>query len=228
MRYAVFVLALLLGCSSVPAPPPAGSSQAWGHVVLVPREGVTPGGATPSSYGDRRLADVEFVDYARPGFSVVYTESGPARSDVLALSIVDARAGLRVEPELAAVGSAGRIVLHNETDEAHVVSYPAADLVRRVEPGERLELAVPHKGEQAVFLLDGPAIRSIVFAAPGPYTVVAASGRYVLPDLLPGAHTLRVWHPRFPPASRDVMLLDGESLELDLEIGVGRGDHAAH
>jgi hypothetical protein len=225
MRRSWIALIVLLGCAGLPEPPAPGTAQVFGRVRLVPREGVTPGKPGAGSYGDRRLRDVEFVDYSQPGFAVVYVEQGAAPGGVLEMAIRSSRLGVRIEPALAAVGAAGRVVLRNDTPQAHVFSYPAAGAVRPVEPGERLEFAVPRAGEQGLFLLDVSDVGATVFAAPGAFTVVS-TGRFALRDLAPGPHALRVWHPRFPPALRHVDLAPDTSLEVDLEIGVGREGHA--
>jgi hypothetical protein len=191
-------------------------------VRLVPREGLTPGKAGSASYGDRRLRDVEFVDYSRPGFAVVYAEAPSPLGGDLAFAIRDSRVGTRIEPAHGAVGAGGRVIVRNESPNAQVVSYPAADLVRKVAPGESLEIAVPRAGEQGLFLIGRP-VEATVFAAPGPYTVVSASGRFAL-DLPPGPRRLRAWHPRFPTAAADVDLASGARVQVDFDLGLGHGE----
>ena len=93
-------------------------------------------------------------------------------------------------------------------------------------PGESRSVAVSRPGEQGLFLLDVPEATATVFASPGAYAVVSSTGRFELGDLEPGAHELRAWHPRFPPAGRRVVLEPGAALRVDLEIGVGRSDAA--
>jgi hypothetical protein len=228
MRYACIAAWLGLACAAGgPGAPAPGTSQAWGSVRLVPREGVTPGGAGGGSYGDRRLRDVVFVDYTRPGFAVVYAEAASAPGGELAFSIQDWRVSTRIEPENGAVGAAGRVVVRNDSVDPHLVSYPAADLVRRLEPGEQLAVPVPRAGEQAVFLLDEGASATF-FAAPGPFAVVSATGSFELAGLEPGPRRLRVWHPRFPTAAADVVLEPDGRHQVDFELGIGRGEHGAH
>jgi hypothetical protein len=169
---------------------------------------------------------VEFVDYARPGFAVVYVQDKEPPGGLLELSIRTFRVGTRIEPAHGALGAGGRIVVRNASPDAHVFSYPAAGLVRRLQPGESAELRVARAGEQGLFVLDVPDSGVTVFAAPGAFDVVSASGRFALMDLRPGHRELRVWHPRFPPAVRHVELAADASLEVDLEIGVGQEGHA--
>jgi hypothetical protein len=225
MRRFCVVAALLIGCAGVPEPPAPGTAQAWGHLRLVPREGVTPGDSSGGSYGDRRLRDVSFVDYSRPGFAVVYIEDREPPGGTLELAIRRSRLGTRIGPELGAVGAAGRLVVHNQTPESHLFSYPAAGVVQRIEPGQQVELAVAKAGEQGLFLLDVADSQATVFAAPGPFAVASSSGRFALSNLAPGRHRLRAWHPRFPPALRDVELAPDSSVEVDIELGVGRPEH---
>jgi len=226
MRSSFVVALLLLACAGVPEPPAPGSAQVWGQLRLVPREGVTPGGRGGGSYGDRRLRDVEFVDYTQPGFAVVYVQDEEPPGGLLELSIRSSRVGTRIEPSRGAVGAGGRIRVRNTTPEPHVFSYPAAGVVQRFQPGESAELRVARTGEQGLFLIDVPDSGATVFAAPGAFDVVSASGRFALTDLSPGQRVLRVWHPRFPPASRRVELAPDASLELDLELRVGQKGHA--
>lgn len=225
----VFLAALVaFSCASPPALPAPGRSQAWGELRLVPREGVTVGGHAGAAYGDRRLRGVSFVDYTRPGFAVVYAASADPPAGTLELSIRESRVGTRIEPDVGAVGAAGRISVHNQTQDAHVLSYPAAGRVQRVAPGERVDLPIPRPGEQGIFVLDLPEAGARVFAAPGPYSVVSASGQYTLTDLEPGPAELRVWHPRFPPAAQAVELSPDARTRVDFEIGVGRSHGEAH
>ena len=109
MRYAWIAAWLGLACAAgVPGAPAPGTSQAFGHVRLVPREGVTPGGQGGGSYSDRRLRDVEFVDYTRPGFAVAYAEAASPPGGELVFAIQDWRVSTRIEPENGAVGARGR------------------------------------------------------------------------------------------------------------------------
>ena len=224
MRGLPALVLLAVACASVPGAPAPGRSGAWGMLRLVPREGVTPGGSGGGAYGDRRLRDVAYVDYSKPGFAVVYVEAEAAPAGELELIIREHRVGARFEPEHGAVGAAGRIVVHNDTGVKHVLSYPAAGSVQQLEPGARVVLDVPRAGEQGLFLLDVPAGEARIFASPGPYDVVSADGRYALPDVAPGRREIRAWHPRFPPAMTAVVLPPDEPVEVDLEMGVGRAD----
>ncbi len=228
MRALCCWLALLaLGCAAVPEAPAPGTSRVYGQLRLVPREGANVGPAHgAASYGDRRFRDVSFVDYSHPGFAVVYADGAATPAGRLELAIRATRVATHIEPREAAVGAAGRVVLRNEADIPHLVSYPAAGFVRRLQPGESLELDVPRAGEQAVFVLGVADAVSTIFAAPGPFAVVAASGHYELPNLPPGPRELFAWHPRFPPARRRVELAPDESVEVDFELGVGLEEHA--
>ena len=78
MRHSWLATCLALACAAgSPVAPAPGTSQAFGQVKLVPRAGLAAGHGG-ASYGDARLRDVEFVDYSRPGFAVVYVEEPPA------------------------------------------------------------------------------------------------------------------------------------------------------
>lgn len=228
MRGVWIGVVLLLACASAPQPPAPGTAQAFGDLRLVPREGVTPGHAGGGSYGDRRMRDVEFVDYSRPGFAVVYVEEAEPPAGRVDLVVRASRLGTRLEPALAAVGAAGRVAVSNETEVAHVLSYPAAGAVQKLQPGERVEFSLPEPGEQGLFLLDVPDSGATLFAAPGAFSVVSAVGHYELRGLAPGRRALHVWHPRFPPAVTEVDLPADTSVQVDLEIGVGRDGGGAH
>lgn len=228
-------LALLLaalgvfGCAQTPGPPPPGTSLLWGDVRLVPREGVHPGGGG-GAYGDRRLRGVEFVDYSRPGYAVVYVPDAEPQVDPLRLTIRATSVRTRFEPENGTVGVGGVIIVENASDEAHVVSAPSLGYLGRLAPGETRELQTAEAGVQGVYLLTRPDVEARVFVAPGRYAVATPTGRYALRGLRPGVHPVRVWHPRFPPTAASARLEDGRALRLDLEVSVeslgGGGDDA--
>jgi hypothetical protein len=193
-------------------------------VRLVPREGVTPRGATagtPSAYADRRYADAELVDYSRPGFAVVYLEGEPRPAAPLAVALRGGGGGARFEPEAAAIPVGGGLVVENRSDEPRVVTCPAAGVLQRLAPGESLTFAARAAGELELFASGAPDALARVFAAPGPFAAVSAAGRYEIHDVAPGEHRLHAWHPRLPPAAQRVELAPGRMLRVDLELGVG-------
>jgi len=226
--FAILAAALLGACASAPTPAP-GQAAAFGYLRLVPREGVVPASAGSHSYGDREFEGVDFVDYSKPGFAVVYAEpqgaGGAQRAgDPTALVIRAGATHAVFDPPYAALGAGGEITVANQSAESHVVSCPSAGLVKRIAPGESIAIHVATPGEWPVFLLDVAGEQARVFAAPGPFRVVSSSGRYELRDLQPGRAHLRAWHPRFPPSSAWVDLAAGASQRVDFELRVGERD----
>jgi hypothetical protein len=220
---ATLVVALLWACASAPPAPNPGRSGAWGYLKLVPREGVDAVVAAPHAYGDRRLEGVEWVDYSKPGFAVVYAEDvDPPAHERVALAIRTSATGIHLEPGDAALGAGGELVVENRSAAARVVSIPGGGVVRRLAPGESLTITVAAQGEWPVFLLDVPGEKALVFAAPGRYTVVSESGRFALTDLPPGRRRLRAWHPRFPSAATWVDLAPDRLSRVDFELRVDR------
>jgi hypothetical protein len=222
----LLLAAAALACATQAPPPPiAGTGTVWGTLRLVPREGVKPVKAGGSPYGDRRMSDVEFVDYSKPGFAVVHLGEGPSPAGSAELAIRTTGVRTRLDPAHVAVGAGGVVVVSNGSGAAHVLSAPAMQLVRRLEPGQQIEIAVPEAGEQSLFLLDVPRSEATVFVSPGPFVVVATDGRFELSGLAPGDHTLLAWHPRFPPARAPLQIAPDSVVHLDLEMGVDqRGD----
>lgn len=214
----------VLACATAPPPPEPGTSQVWGELHLVPRVEVAKAGG--GAYGDRRLRDVELVDYSKPGFAVVYVDAEEAPAGELSVTIRSSRFGVAIEPQQGAVGAAGRVVVRNASDALHVVSQPSAGALAELAPGEQVSFAVPGPGEQRIYLLDLPDASVTVFAAPGPYAVVSSSGRFALSDLAPGPCTLHAWHPRLPATRRRLSLAPDASLRVDLELGVGLPEEA--
>ena len=213
-------LGLLLACASGAPPTAPDRASAWGYVRLVPREGVAAITSGAHSYGDREVADAELVDYSKPGFAVVWADGAPAPAGRARVAIRSGVAGAVFDPPHAALGAGGAIEVANESGEAHVLSCPAAKLVRRLAPGESVEIAAATAGEWSIFLLDAPSAEARLFAAPGPFAVTSSAGRFSLPDLAPGAARLHAWHPRFPPATAAVELGAGASTRVDLELRV--------
>lgn len=207
-------------CAATPPAPARDHATTWGFVRLVPREGVTPRRPGSSPYADPALRDVEFVDYSRPGFAVVYLEGTPSPGGTASVHVRDGRLRAYLDPPRAAVGVGGKLRISNAGARAHVVSLPEAGSVHRLEPGQDVEIALTEPGEQPLFLLDAPEVAGRIFVAPGRFSVVSAAGRWELRDVPPGRIQLRAWHPRFPPVSRMLELRGGSVERIDLEMGV--------
>lgn len=213
-------LAACLACAGAPAAPAPGKARVFGTLRLVPHAGAPHQSGGGGSYGSIRLRDVGLVDYSTPGFAVVYVAENTQPGGSVSVAIRDTRVAPRLEPEHLAVGAGGRIAIQNASASAHILSYPAARLVRRLAPGERVEITAPQVGEQGIFLLDVPEAAATLFAAPGRFSVVSTSGDYELRDLEPGPVALRAWHPRFPPVTRHLDVAPDTSVRVDLEMGV--------
>ena len=225
-RLALLLLAFTaFACATgAPAPPETGTGTAWGYLRLVPREGVTPVKPGASPYADRRMRDVQFVDYSKPGFAVVHLDAGPSPRGNADLVIRTTGVRTRLDPPNAVVGVGGSVVVANESPAAHVLSAPALGLVRRLEPGEKLELTLAQAGEQSLFLIDVPRAESTLFVSPGAFVVVSTDGRYELSGLPPGRYGVLAWHPRFPPMRAALEVGADDVVRLDLEMGVDQSD----
>ena len=221
-RDRAFVLALAsvcLACTTpTSAPTSEGLASVTGTVRLVPRAGVEPSSGD-GAYGDRSLRDVEFVDYTRPGFSVVYSDGAPP-ADRAAIAIRASTSRLRMEPAENIAGPAGAILVHNDTDAPRIVSDPVEGLIREIAAGQTLRIEKPKPGLHTLHVVGEADLAARVFVAPGPFARVSARGRYVLRGLAPGPHSLHAWHGRFAPVTHHLELLPNERRELDIAIGV--------
>lgn len=213
-------LCLALACAQAPPPPGPGRVTLHGTLELVPRAGLKPPAHGSVHYGDRRLRDVDLVDYSKPGFAVVYLDSPEPPGGRRELTVRETRGQVRIEPRYAAAGLGGEIAVLNKSASRHVVSCPAAGVLQWIGPGESLSIPAESSGSREVFLLDVAEAQAQVFVAPGPYVVVASNGRWVLPDVAPGERRLRAWHPRLPPADLPVQLAPGAIRRFDLKLGV--------
>jgi plastocyanin len=221
------LLTLAVACAGTPDSPAPGRARVFGTLRLVPHEGAPPAAAGGGSYGSRRMRDTVLVDYSTPGFAVVYVAEDAQPGGTVQVSVRDTLVEPRFEPANLAIGVGGKILLENTSKTSHIVSYPAARLVKRLEPGGRLEIPVPQAGEQGLFLLDVRDAAATLFVAPGRYAVVSTSGAFALEDLAPGELEVRAWHPRFPPVARRVQLAPDASQRVDFEMGVGIGPDGA-
>ena len=222
---AALLAAAALACATSQAPPPGpGTGAVQGMLRLVPREGVTPVKPGASAYASRRMADVTFVDYSKPGFAVVYVAEGASPGGAAELAIRTTGVRTRLDPAHAAVGVGGHITVRNDSAAPHVLSAPGIGMLQRLDPGQQVEIPASQAGEQPLYLLDVPRSESVVFVAPGPFTVVAEDGRFQLNGLSPGDHQLKAWHPRFPPAQASLRISDGSIAHLDLDMGVDQRD----
>jgi hypothetical protein len=209
----------VLACAPPPPPVEPGTGSLWGELVLVPHQGVVLPGAADASYGDPRLADVRLVDYSRPGFAVVYLDAPASRAGAR-ISIREAALGARLEPERAVIGAAGALEISNRTGAEQIVSCPELQRVRRLAPGETLELTPPAPGELHLHLLGGEPRSALVFASPGPFARVGDDARWQISGVTPGRAMLRAWHPRFPPLAREIEVRAGAAERIDLALGV--------
>jgi hypothetical protein len=219
----VAAVSALLACLSPAPPAPApGTATAWGFVRLVPREGVTPARAgAGSSYEQPGTRGVRLVDYAEPGFVVVYLEGTPAPGGSATLHIRDGRLRPQLDPAHLALGAGGTLRVANASAARHSLSIPGAGLLRSLGPGETLEIALAEAGERSLFLLDVPEAEARLFVAPGRFAVAEPGGHFELRDLTPGRVELKAWHPRFPASARPLELTPGDVVRVDLELGVG-------
>jgi hypothetical protein len=216
----------LAACAPGPAAPAAapGTASVAGTVRLVPHEGL-PAHPASDAYGDRRLRDVQLVDYSKPGTSVVYLDLGERPGGRAELAIEDSLSGARLEPRFAVVGAGGEVAVRNRTRGEVVVSLPALARVDRIAPGASLSVRADRPGPLEIYRL-GATEPARVWVSPGPWVRPDASGRFALTGLAPGRATLRAWHPRLPSAAAEVELRAGETATVNFEIGVGRGDSA--
>ncbi len=193
---------------------------------LVPREGV-PAMHRGAGYDDPRYRDAELLDYSKPGFSVVYVDSAPAPILAKRVTIRTTRFGARLEPARLAIGAGSHVSIRNDTADAHVVSAPWLDLVRKLAPGASLSLEIAEAGPHALFLLGSDEAEVLVFAAPGRFVVPAPGGGWQMRGVDAGTAHVHAWHPRFAPVSRRVEVVAGRTSPVDLALGVGRSGEAA-
>ena len=211
---------VVLACAGPLHAPKPGHADLFGRVELLPRTGAPPSSETTALYADRRYRDARLVDYSRPGFAVVYTDTSPALARTHVISILDSRFGTELQPSLSAMAVSDELRLRNETAEAHLVSCPADGELVTIEAGGEAVLRFARRGPRELVVLDRASARASVFVAPGPHAVVADSGTYELRDLAPGTHRVSVWHPRFPGQTQQVELVAGERTQVDLKLGV--------
>lgn len=218
----LFGLCLLgaAGCADAPPATSPGTGALWGYVGLVRREGVKPVKKDDPVYADRRLGDIETVDYRKPGFAVVFLEGPASPGGRAPLAFRADQNSPRFEPPRVAIGSGGVVVLKNADSRGRIFSCPQADFIGRLEPGEERELRPARPGIAAVSALDAGDCGAAVFVVSGPYCVAREDGRWELKDLPPGRGTLQAWHQRFPPAFREIDVPADSSQRIDLELRV--------
>jgi hypothetical protein len=222
MRKAWVTCAFLLACAGAAPRPDPGTGVVFGSVRLVPKAGSE---RAVEAYSDRRLRDVERVDYQQPGFSVVFASAAARGAGEPAAFVLESRAGrVRFAPAQDATDLGRGFDVTNGSGATQIVSVPAAGFVRSLASGETAHVTPAEAGELEVHVLGDAAPPALVFVAPGAFAEVGSDGRYELRGLPPGAVEIRAWHPRLPTTgAQRVELADGQALELDLEIGV---DHA--
>jgi hypothetical protein len=228
MRKAWLAGAFVLACAGAPPVDP-GTGMVFGSVRLVPKAGAERASA---AYSDRRLRDVERVDYQQMGFSVVFANasaSSPGAADAPAAFALESWAGrVRFAPAFGATDLGRGVDVTNRSSARQIVTAPAAGFARALEPGETAHVAPAEAGELELHVLGADVEPAVAFVAPGAFVRVGADGRYQLRGLTPGAVEIRAWHPRLPvTGARRIELAEGQALELDLEIGVDHAEKSA-
>ena len=218
----IAIFLLFFGCVSV-SPPASNTGTVWGYLSLKARKGVNPGNQASGGYSDRRYRDVEYVNYRAPGFVVVYMDGPPSPAGTVYVELEHGRHDLSFNSLYTAVGVNGTIVIKNSDQRDHILSCPMAKFLRRLEPGEEVSIATEIPGEYKIFVLNGDGPETTVFAASGPFTVVSPTGRWELPNQAPGMWRLVTWHPRFPPTSLPIEVVEDAVHKYDIEIGVDVG-----
>lgn len=214
-----FLISLHAGCSTV-SRPISGTGTLFGFVNLKPRHGVVPGLQGAASYSDRRYRDVEFVDYRYPSFAVVYIDGEPINGEVVNMTLRSFGSVLGFDTPYAVGGVNSEIRVQNADKQPHTLSCPQAGFLKRLREGQEAIIPIKASGEMIVFVLDARGLQATVFAVPGPYSVVSKEGRWELNNLSIGRRTLHAWHPRFPPVSRTIHVLEDEVSRIDLDMGV--------
>jgi len=210
----------LAGCAGGPGEPAASTGTLWGQVRLVRNEGVTAANTEEPFYQDRALRDVQFVDYSRPGFAVLYLEDGSGGGEPAVLRIDGSRFGAKLRPRTAAVGPAGIVSIENADTSSHTVSCAQAQLLRTLAPGEQVTIQPSSPGPYEIFLLDAAGEETLVVVAPGSFAVTSERGSWELANLAPGPAVLHLWHPRFPAISRTLEVEADTISKVEIEIGV--------
>ena len=216
----VFVLAIASASCAAPATPAPGTGSVFGSVQVVPRSDLPARVPGAGSYGDRALRDVTFVDYARPGFAVVYVESETPPAIETTLAIRQPGRALRLEPDTGVATTAGAILVTNETGAARIVSDASGDVLRRIAPGETIRIDRPRSGLHRIKLLGEPTRPAEVFVTPGPHARVSERGRFELAGIRPGPVDVHTWHVRFPATVTHARIAAGERLRMDVSLGV--------
>jgi hypothetical protein len=220
LRLGFALATILIGCGRVPPTPAPGAGTLWGTVRLVPRRGVIPGNPTMGPYADRRLRDVEFVDYQHPGFVVIWADGRPGASTTSTVTIQASARGGTILPAYSAVPVGTTVTVRNADSRSHTLSCPALGVMRALASGQEVHLPPAPSGPIRIYLLDVSGAASVVFAASGPLVTATPDGHWELRDLEPGPRQLHAWHPRLPGVERTVDVVDGRTTRVDLDLGV--------
>ncbi len=216
----VFLSISFSGCATTSAPI-GDMGSVWGYVTLKAREGVTLNQASGSGYEDRRLKDVEFVDYSKPGFVVIYLEHvSPPENDAVSVIFRETRFGSRFDSKYGVVGIGGKIIIENADKVGHTFSCPQIGFLKYLDSGSKAEINPKRSGELRFHVIDSIDKEALIFVSPGQYAISSDVGRWELKNITPGQHRLNAWHPRFPPVSSFIEIKKNSKLRNDIVIGV--------
>lgn len=215
---AALVLAGLALAGSRESTPPAGAIRGQ---VVVPQ---TPVAASRPAVGDLGGAKADPVDRRR---SVVYLDSGPLKAfeELKPGRVKMDQRGQQFAPRVLAI-TVGTTVDFPNSDTTFHNAFSLA-------PARPFDLGRYRPGRTRSVRFDRPGIVPVscdihshmsayilVFNHPF-FAVTEDDGRYAIPGVPSGTYTLAVWSEIGRPATRKVTVADGDSVEVNFNVGRG-------
>lgn len=211
--------ALVVAISAIGAGPVPRAGGVIHGRVIVPDAAARPARPAVADLGDPRRAP---VDRRR---AVVYLEAAPRQAfdDLRAGRARMDQRGEQFVPRVLAI-TAGTVVdfpnndrtFHNVFSLSRVKTFDLG----RYPPNRTGSVTFERPGIVPVFCDIHSHMSSYILVFSHPYFALTdVDGRFTIPDIPPGAYTLRVWSELGQVEPRRVALTDGEAVEVTLPVG---------
>jgi plastocyanin len=198
----------------------------WGLCLALAALPAAAAVAETTSLAGRVSVEIQDLSLRDAGEVVVFLEPEEGADPIGGEALPRARVrqiGARFAPAFIAVAVGQRVDMPNDDIIFHnVFSYSAPNDfdLGLYAAGESNSIVFEHPGLVRIYCSIHEAMDGLIFVAPTRlFDVPDVRGEYEIRDVPPGRYRVHVFSERLPALVKNVEIVEGESVQLDLEIG---------